>query len=173
MLAPIVLALSLGLGFKAWSTASENKAELESAISQLDAAKSSSATAQEAKVAVNLTPNEGGQVLQLNAAVSDMLLTLHRRAILNGINLISISNGKSTESDIALQDATVPLPMSAGLLVATPFSIKLSYTTYAGLKTFLMGLPLQNLKCSSIKLTGLTATLEVSLLSKSTAQPIS
>ncbi|MCX7103622.1 MAG: hypothetical protein NTX38_19585 [Methylobacter sp.] len=169
-LVPIVLVLSLGLGFKAWTAGSEKKGELEMIASQLEAAKSAHATAQEAAVAIGLIPNESGHLLSLNAAASDMLLKLHRRAILNGVNIISISNAKSAENELTLQNATTPLPMSAGLLVATPFSIKINYTSYAGLKTFLLGLSEQNLKISNLKLSGVTASLEVSLLSKSTLQ---
>lgn len=155
------------MGFKAWTIGSEKKLELETVSSRLEAAKSSNAIAQEAASVVGLIPNEGGQVLLLNAAVSDMLLKIHERAILNGVNIVSISNAKSAENELSLQNATTPLPMSAGLLVSTPFSIKVSYSSYAGLKTFLLGLAEQNIKISSLKLSGVTASLEVSLLSKS------
>lgn len=166
-LVPAVLVLSLGLGFKAWTIGSEKKLELETVSSRLEAAKSSSATAQEAAAVIGLIQNESGQLLTLNVAVSDMLLKVHERAILNGVNIISISNAKSAENELSLQNATTPLPMSAGLLVATPFSIKVSYSSYAGLKTFLSGLAEQNIKISSLKLSGATASLEVGLLSKS------
>lgn len=173
MLAPIALILSLGLGFKAWTISTQNKLELDSVTSQLEVAKNDALTALDAVSAVKQVPVEGGHILPLNSAVSNMILSVHRSAILNGVNIVSISNTKSAESDIALADATTPLPLSAGLLVATPFNIKISYGTYAGLKTFLSSLPEQNIKCSNIKLSGLTATLDVSLLSKSTSQIIS
>ncbi len=155
------------MGFKAWTYGSEKKIELETAVDQLDTVKRANATAQEAVTVVKLIPNEGGKIQPLNAAVSHLLLSVHESAILNGIDIISISNAKSAENELTLQNVTDALPMSAGLLVSTPLSIKMNYASYAGLKAFLQKMPELNLKIKSLKLSGTSALLEVSLLSKS------